>query len=284
MDITVPTLCLPDHEKSCFACCPPIRPAGYEHIQYKNITKRILRENSQRFDREEKGIAPITGFSCWALGYINQSYKLVGCLLHPGQNKDTDLRYRVDYGEKCRREICQEAGRFSELGINEQEFWLHLADGLDSFSYSSKRINPLFRMMNWGTDLLRLIVLDEGEKIFTGESFFHCYLFFFTTVLPKANAYLVNRLVSQESIHLLKNKGFVSQFERLAKRISRHLRLELRNSSEGPFTHKLNFDRQFLDFLRLSARILRIDKDDAAMAKEFTDEELEKFLRKIHWK
>ena len=282
MELTVPTLCLPDHEKSCFACCPPIRPAGYEHIQYTNITKRILRENSQRFDREEKGIVPITGFSCWALGYINQSYKLVGCLLHPGQNKDTDLRYRVNYGEKCRREICQEAGRFSELGINEQKFWLHLADGLDSFSYSSKRINPLFRMMNWGTDLLRLIVLNEGEKIFTGESFFHCYPFFSTTVLPKANAYLLNRLVSQERIHLLKSKGFVSQFERLAKRISRHLRLELRNSSEGPYTHLLNFDRHFLDFLRLSVRILRIHKDDAARAKKFTDEELEKFQRKIY--
>jgi len=282
MDIKVPTLCLPDHEKSCFACCPPIRPAGYEHIQYKNITKRILRENSQRFDRELKRIDPITGFSCWALGYINRSHKLVGCLLHPGQNKGIDLRYRVDYGEKCRREICQEAGGFSELGINEQKFWLHLADGLDAFAYSSKSMNPLFKMMNWGTYLLRTIVLSEGNKIFTGESFFQCYPFFSTTLLPKANAYLVNRLVSRENIHLLKSKVFVSQFERWAKRISRHLRHELRNSSDGPYTHLLNFDRHFLDFLRLSVRILRIDKNDAAMAKEFTDEEFEKFRRKIH--
>ena len=34
------SLCFPDEEKSCFACCPPIRAAGYEHIEYKNFINR----------------------------------------------------------------------------------------------------------------------------------------------------------------------------------------------------------------------------------------------------
>jgi len=80
------TLCAPDREKSCFACCPPIRPAGYEHILYEAIVKRMLRENTKAFARGETGPAPITGFSCWALGYLDPEYRRVGCLLHPLQN------------------------------------------------------------------------------------------------------------------------------------------------------------------------------------------------------
>ena len=277
MDITAPTLCLPDHEKSCFACCPPIRPAGYEHIQYQNSIKRILRENNEGFDGGEKGVVPITGFSCWALGYIDTRHKLVGCLLHSGQNRGVDLRYRVDYGEKCRRETCPDAKAFDELGLNEQKFWLHLTDGLDSFSYSSRKMNPLFKMMGWGTHLLRLIAIAENKKVFTRESFFQYYPFFSTPLLPRANAYLLDRLVGEGNIHILKNKRFMSELERLAGRILRRLRQELPETSDGPYVHRLNFDLNFLDFLRLSVPILRLDENHATLSKEITDEELEEF-------
>ena len=156
------SLCLPDKEKSCFACCPPIRPAGYEHIHYQNIIRRLLRENSQDFSKKVAGVIPITGFSCWALGYIDQGHRLIGCLLHPGQNHGRDLRYRVDYGNKCRREACQEAKIFSRMHGAERDFWLPLADGLDSFAYSSREKNPLFRILGWGGDILGIVAKAEA--------------------------------------------------------------------------------------------------------------------------
>ena len=94
------TFCFPNQEKTCFACCPPIRPADYEHLEYKNIIERILRENTEGFRNRDEGIVQITGFSCWALGYIDGNHRLVGCLLHPAQNKGVDLRHRVGYEKK----------------------------------------------------------------------------------------------------------------------------------------------------------------------------------------
>ena len=77
--------------------------------------KRDLKENSEDFDRQGKGIIPITGFSCWALGYLKDNHRLIGCMLHPFQNDGVDLRFRVDYGEKCSRESCEEQKVFSGL-------------------------------------------------------------------------------------------------------------------------------------------------------------------------
>ena len=116
--IREPSLCLPDKEKSCFACCPPIRPAGYEHVQYKNIVKKILIENTLSFQLQKKSI---TGFSCWALGYIDKNFKQVGCLLHP-EYIGTDLRHLTGYGEKCKRETCLEAKIFLNLEYNTKIF------------------------------------------------------------------------------------------------------------------------------------------------------------------
>lgn len=115
----------------------------------------------------------------------------------------------MDYGDKCRRETCPEAKGFSELEINEQKFWLHLTDGLDTFSYSSRKMNPLFKMMGWGTHLLHLIAIEENKEVFTRESFFQFYPFFATTLLPRANAYLLDRLVGKENIHILKKTIYV---------------------------------------------------------------------------
>ena len=122
-----PTLCFPDNRKSCFACCPPIRPPNYEHIQYKNLIQRMLRENTRAFSTRGEKVLPITGFSCWALGYLDKECRLVGCLLHPSRNRGKDLRFRVDYGGKCGRESCPESKVFLELGLDERELWLCLA-------------------------------------------------------------------------------------------------------------------------------------------------------------
>jgi hypothetical protein len=273
-----PTLCVPDAEKSCAACCPPIRPAGYEHIQYPNIFKRMLRENTIAFAARTKEISPITGFSCWALGYLDERYRLVGCLLHPARNNGVDLRYLVDYGEKCRRESCPEAGVFLELEIADRQFWLHLADGLDSLAYSSKKLNPLFKMLGWGSEPLHLIASQEEGRSFTEASFSLAYPFFSTTLDPPGHAYLLNQLLKSSSVDPLMSKSFRARFEAFSTSLSRRLR---ENTSihrpEAPYTHLAGLDRHFLNFLRLSVGIARIDREGASSLKQITDRAVEEF-------
>jgi len=281
MEVEVPTLCFPVQEKTCFACCPPIRPAGYEHLEYKNIIRRVLRENTEGFGEGDEGTVSITGFSCWALGYIDEAHEMVGCLLHPAQNGGVDFRYRVDYGEKCQREICPEAKVFSELGLYEKKFWLHMVDGLDSFSYSSRRMNPLFNLLGWGPYLLNLIASEETDRILTKESFFQRYPFFLTSLSPRANAYLISRLIREENIQILRSQPFRSKFEGFSGLISQRLSRILPNGSEGPYVHLLDFDQDFLDLLRLSARISRIKREDAVILKNSVDEETEKFQDRL---
>lgn len=274
-----PTLCFPDTEKSCFACCPPIRPAGYEHIQHTNIIKRILRENTLLFTDREEGLSPITGFSCWALGYLDKSYRLVGCLLHPAQNEGLDLRYRIDYGDKCRRETCPESKIFLDLSINERKFWVHLADGLDSFSYSSKKNNPLFTMMGWGAVTLRMIALHEAGNTFVKESFFRAYPFFFTRLHPRANAYLLNKLVQMENIDLLKSESFRGQFEAFSADISGLLKQAARQMPNAIRTHLLTLDPYFLDFLRLSVGLTKIHLKETVRLNDMVNHAVQKFVK-----
>jgi hypothetical protein len=263
-----PTLCFPDGEKSCFACCPPIRPSGYEHIEYKNAIQRMLRENTSAYKTRKEGLSPITGFSCWALGYLDKACKLVGCLLHPAQNGGKDLRFSVDYGDKCRRENCPDSKIFLELDVNERRFWLHLADGLDSFAYSSIGSNPLFKMMGWGHPLLSLIARKEDGKVFTKESFFRAYPFFSTRLNPRANAYLLYQLVDKNRVDMLKTESFRERFERFSMWLSGQLKHVSSPMSGAQYTNRLGLDPRFLDFLRLSAGISRIEQEDALRLKD----------------
>jgi hypothetical protein len=274
-----PTLCLPDRQKSCFACCPPIRPAGYEHLQYKNINKRILRENTAAFLRGERTIVPITGFSCWALGYLDENYRLVGCLLHPSQNDGLDLRYRVNYATKCQRESCRQAQTFSELDLSVKRFWLHLADGLDSFSYSSRRTNFLFRMIDWGTHLLKVISVTESSRILTTESFLTDYAFFSTSLSPRAHAYLLNRLIKAENVDLLKSTLFRAEFEHLAASLAEEIAHNQVLQPEGSPVHRLPLDQRFLDYLRLSLDARRMNEQEAMTTKDEVDARIEKWRR-----
>jgi hypothetical protein len=275
-----PTLCFPDRRKSCFACCPPIRPAGYEHLQYTNINKRILRENTASFSRQERTVVPITGFSCWALGYVDKDYRLVGCLLHPCQNEGMDLRYRVDYDTKCRRESCREAGTFSALGLSARRFWLHLADGLDSFSYSSRRMNFLFRMIDWGIQVLNVTAVAECGRTHTKESFLTEYPFFTTLLRPRAYAYLLNRLINAGNVHLLESMPFKTEFEHLAAKLVSRVARKLVHRTDGPYVHRLSLDQDFLDFLRLSLGIRRMSAQDAILVKEDVDGTIEEWKMK----
>ena len=275
-DLKTGTLCFPDGLKSCFACCPPIRPAGYEHATYRNIIKRILRENTGSFVKEDRATHPIRGFSCWGLGYLDKDCRLPGCLLHPSQNDGIDLRYRVDYGEKCRRESCPEAKTFAKLTPQVKAFWIHLADGFDSFSYSSRSTNILFRMMNWGEPLLHLIPATEGEGTFTGESFLKTYSFFTTSLPPRGHAYLLGRLIDEKKIHWLKSIAFKDAFERFSLDLLGNFSQCLPATPTSSLVHLLHLDRDFTDFVRLFLGITRIGNEEALDLKCRIDAEVEK--------
>jgi len=269
---TGPTLCFPGNGKSCFSCCPPIRPPGYEHIQYENIVKRVLRENTRSYPAEGEGVFPITGFSCWALGYLDKEFKVVGCLLHPALNDGRDLRFRVDYGKKCARESCPEAKVFQKLGSREREFWLHLTDDLDSFSYSSRKWNPLFGMMGWGVDILRLIAAHERGRILTRGHFFEAYPFFFKRADSRANAYLLNHILTWDNIPLLKRESFRAGFEKFSLQLAERLKKFSPSGNGAPYTHQLGGDVQFLDYLRLSIGLRRIHRREATKLKDLVDD------------
>jgi hypothetical protein len=272
-----PTLCLPDLEKSCFACCPPIRPAGYEHVQYRTILQRILRENTRGCNEEGGSIRPITGFSCWAMGYLDPSFRRAGCLLHPARHGGNDLRYRVDYAGKCSRENCPESTTFQKLPVGTRRFWLHLADGLDTFRYSSRWFNPLFKLMGWGPGLLERIAAEkEGQKINRIDFFLdHPVLNGFPD--PRSHAYLLTRIVQQDRIHRLQSRAFARSFQAFSSRLMAGFR-GFRTEDDAPHTHLLGLDPQFLAFLRLGPGIRKIHEETAKVLKEETDHCLDGFI------
>lgn len=275
MTVKEASLCVPDQWKTCFACCPPIRPALYEHIQFRGIVQRVLRENTAGFQPESREVIPITGFSCWALGYLDAECRSIGCLLHPARNGGKDLRYRVDYGDKCRRETCPEATVFSRLRPDHQRFWLHLAKDLDTFTYSSRKRNPLFLMMNWGTTLLELIPEEEKYDTRSWPEFLMRYPFFSNAISPRGHAYLINRLIGNKGLHLLRSGAFGRSLEEFASRILDRIDGQRASPGIGHPLHRLDMDRDFLDFLRLSAHIKRIHRQEALRIKEMVDDELD---------
>lgn len=227
--------------------------------------------------KNDSSLSPITGFSCWALGYLDDGFKRVGCLLHPSQNNGEDLRFRVDYGEKCSRESCVEATLFEQLSQEAKFFWLRLSEGLDSFSYSSRSLNPLFRILGWGAAVLNSVAEAEKEGKSEGNSIFETYSFFKTTLSPRANAYLLRVLVASSNPELLIRERFRGRFEELSRRLSRELPLKALGSSSAPYVHLLPMDADFLDFLRLGCRISKVNEEGAASLKEVVDHELAQF-------
>jgi len=274
------TLCAPDREKSCFACCPPIRPGNYEHIQYRNIVKRILRENTRMFQSYPRSQGPITGFSCWALGYLDDTFNTVGCLLHPARHGGRDLRHRTGYGEKCQRESCPESRTFLKLSKEARRFFLGLTKGLDSFEYSSRTHNPLFTLLGWGEEILEQVYQDSNFKVTDRESFFAYYPVLVNTAQPKACAYLLGCVIKCLGPRVLKSKSFSLLFQGFCRDLFATF------SGLGPgngsvFTHRLAMGKTFEDMVRLGMGIKRIDKGAASKLKEDVDRHLEFFLSKI---
>src|SRR5574340_715142 len=95
------TLCAPTPELACFGCCPPIRPAHYDPLDFARSLRRELVENRRRLLEEGPRYRPIVGYSCWGLGFLDAQGRRAGCLLHPFHNDGSELRSLIDYGDKC---------------------------------------------------------------------------------------------------------------------------------------------------------------------------------------
>ncbi|MFZ5585968.1 MAG: hypothetical protein ACOZHQ_08580 [Thermodesulfobacteriota bacterium] len=145
-------LCSPGRGLSCFACCPPIRPAGYDHIADRSSWRRFFSDNRAAFLRGELPARPILGFFCPGLGFLDSAGRAVGCLYHPAGNAGRDLRQATGYQQKCARESCPEARAFARLAREAQDRLLDLCAGLDAFEFGSRRANPVMRLLAYGPE------------------------------------------------------------------------------------------------------------------------------------
>jgi hypothetical protein len=91
----------------------------------------------------------------------------------------------------------------------------------------------------------------------------------------------VKWLVDREGPRILKSHTFKSKFERFSRRISETL-CQAAQQINPPqpldcHTHLLDLDSDFLNLLRLSARITKTTKQDALALKGLVDKALEEF-------
>ncbi|MBI4775195.1 MAG: hypothetical protein HY788_13655 [Deltaproteobacteria bacterium] len=271
------TLCFPDGLKTCFRCCPPIRPVDYDHLLYRSFVERELREHTSALKERPPGVKPITGYSCWGLGYLDPDYRLVGCLLHPARNNGTDLRHLIDYGSKCRTATCREAVHFEALAGRRQSFWHGLCLDLDSFEYSSPRSNPLFHVLLWGPQLLTFIAEKELPEIARDPLIFERYPFL-RLPRPGARRYLVERIERKFGLETISSPRFVERFEDYRKTLARFHADPATVPPDAPFTHRLGLDVSFSDFVRLELNYRRITQQRALELRDLIDSDMLKWF------
>ncbi|MCB2227008.1 MAG: hypothetical protein KQH53_10060 [Desulfarculaceae bacterium] len=150
--------CAPAPGLSCFACCPPIRPASYDHAEHEGSLRRLLAENTATFREQGPPDRAMTGYWCPGLGFLDPSGRTVGCLLHPARHGGRDLRGPTGYQEKCARESCPPARAFAVLREEDSEALVALCEGMDSFAFSSEQRNPARRLLAFGPEVAEAAV------------------------------------------------------------------------------------------------------------------------------
>jgi hypothetical protein len=187
----------------------------------------------------------------------------------------------VDYGDKCRRETCPEAKAFSALRPPERRFWQGLAQGMDSFTYSSRRENPLFHLLGWGPSVLGLIASARVEKSPSRDTFLQDYPFFSTSLSPKACAYLLKGVLDPDRPEVLADPLFRAGFERLHGDVCGSLATEAPGEAGETPVHRLGLDPDFANFLRLSLGVRRMESEEALRLKERVDGAIDAFRRGV---
>lgn len=266
------SLCAPDADRSCFGCCPPIRPHGYDPLDWVSSLKREFREHRKALSRNVHSPKPIIGFSCWALGYLDAQGRTIGCLLHPARHAGRDLRHLTGYQEKCSREFCLPARQFHRLPPPFQAFWLGLAAGLDSFYYSSPRANPLFHVLLWGSPVLEKMAnfaLARGHSV---TEIVYAYPFLTREGLfPRGHRFLVESVLRHGHERKLWNNA---QIEAMAQEIHETICAELNRWKSSPhgfdglYVHQMGLGEDFADYLRLIHGVHRGNPEELKRIKE----------------
>jgi hypothetical protein len=208
---------MPGAGLSCFACCPPIRPAGYEHLAHRSSWRRLLAENRADFLRHGPPRRAITGLWCPGLGFLDARGRRAGCLLHPAANQGRDLRGPTGFRDKCARESCPESRAFAALAAPARELLVGLCAGLDAFEFSSRRANPVRRLLALGPEAAAAAVGLEPESL--GELEAWGWL---AGILPE-RGWLLARLAAAQGPGVLRSPGLAARLEALGGRLARRL-------------------------------------------------------------
>ncbi|MEJ5348907.1 MAG: hypothetical protein WHS46_09490 [Desulfosoma sp.] len=266
------SLCAPDADRSCFGCCPPIRPHGYDPLNWVSSLKREFRENRDAISKNIFSSRSIVGFSCWALGYLDAKGQLIGCLLHPARNEGRDLRHLTGYEEKCAREFCLQAKHFHSLTAPTQTFWLGLAAGLCSFYYSSPRANPLFHVLLWGPIILEKIAQFALTQDLSVTEIIYAYPFLIRKELsPRGFRFLFESVITRFHDPIFWEN---QKIEAVVRKIHATLCTEFiglhgtRYDSGSFYVHQLGLGEAFADYLRLVHGFRQIDPETLPIIKK----------------
>jgi hypothetical protein len=214
--MVAPLLCRPNQELCCCACCPPIRPPDYEHLDYRSSLKGEFSRNRADYLKGRLPQKPIVGHSCPGLGFLDGKGKLVGCLYHPAGNQGKDLREATGYQEKCSRESCPAARGFELLSCDAQDSLMELCRGMDSFVYSSKSSNPVMRLLEFGPE-----VAEAAAQLGASLDDLDSWLWL-REALP-AWGYLLGKLIKKHGPQVLQDSALTSKLADLVSDLRRGL-------------------------------------------------------------
>lgn len=268
------TLCAPTPRLACFGCCPPIRPAHYDALDFARSLRRELLDNRRRLQEEGPRFRPIVGYSCWGLGFLDPEGRRAGCMLHPFQNGGKELRALIDYGDKCRRESCLPSRMFALLPEAGQDFWLPMAAGLNTFLYSSPRGNPLFHLMLWGPSVLEPLRKLALERGWTETELLHRHRFLLDPFWQPQGARYLFRLVLDRFMEEEPGKGSMEDLCReLWQRVValpevRRPGATSLHAVDRVYTHRLPLEDDFRDFLRLGLQWEKVSLERARSLEE----------------
>lgn len=252
------SLCMPFYDTSCFRCCPPIRPAGYDHLDFVSSLKREFRENRDRMLSGKSFNKPVMGFWCWALGYLDPHLKTIGCLLHPARHEGVDLRSLTGYGAKCARELCYEARQFEKLADETKVFWLELVRGLNSFYFSSPRANPIFHLLRWGPAILELVRFWSERKSWSAtEAVWHLGFLLRADLEPRAWRLAVE--IALEQVEDPEDMAWDEFFHAIQSSLKGISPAVFSRSGDEPYVHELDVSESLKDFVRFFFGISRMD-------------------------
>lgn len=276
------SLCAPAREVTCFHCCPPIRPLTHDTVFIRESWLPVLRENTRRFEHNLDQPYPIDGRSCWALGFLDHRERYVGCLLHPARHASKDLRFLTGFGGKCRRESCLEARAFLGLTPEVTERCLACAPMDDSFLYSSRLHNPIFRLLAWEEDVVRAIS-EREETSLTRERLLRRYAPLFEELEPRMDGYWITCLVQQQQWWFLNPQG-MDLYRRFRDAVGVMLRQRWGkrgpwDHSHLPMVHVHDIPLQLSRWLKFGVGIWRANRREINEIKPLIESELRKFLR-----